>query len=1832
MCIDYRELNKLTVKNCYPLLRIDDLFDQLQGSSVYSKIDLRSGYHQLRVREEDIPKTALRTRYGHYELQVMPFGLTNAPTVFMDLMNRVCKPYLDKFIIVFIDDILIYSKNKEEHGEHLKLILELLKEELYAKFSKCEFWIPKVQFLGLAGYYRRFIEEFSKITKPMTKLTQKKVKFEWGDKQETAFQLLKQKLCSAPILALLEGSEYFIVYCDASIKGLGAMLIQREKVIAYASRQLKIHEKNYTTHDLELGAVVFSLKLWRHYLYETKCTVFTDHKRLQHILNQKEMNMRQRRWLELLSDYDCEIRYHLGKANVVADALSRKEREPPLRVRALVMTIGLNLPKQILDAQTEARKPENNQTTKWRSWLPCYGDLRTVIMHESYKSKYSIHPGSDKMSRLTSKAIRIVGTTCIDIHQWKWTIFFTMDFVTEASPKSSQATKHIWMMLDRLPKSGNLCTDEMRISMDNFQEVLEKVGEVAYKLELPEELSRVHNTFHVSNLKKCYADEPLAVLLDGLHFDDKLQFVKEPVEIVDREVKRLKQSRIPLVKVASDDLRVALSVIYLIFAHSRRSVSIRCQGYIGDFVLDVTLKIWLYYVLGNSCVENQYLCNNNKEQVKASDSVMSNSDESGVTYKEVSSPFEDLSDIGSPRANDHKYLELPGMPEDPYEDEVFSAEEQPLPVAASPTTQSPDYVLEFDPEADPEEDDDEDPEEDPVNYPTDRGDDGDDEDGSLEDDEDDDMDIDADDDEEEEEHLAPADSVVVALPATDHALSAEETEPFEIDKSAATPPPHPAYHVTARISLPAPVPTPVWSDAEVARLLAISTPPSSPLSPWSSPLPYIPSLSLPLSPPSPVLSPAPPPSPIRSLGYQAGYHHPCPISVPTSSPPLQLPSASPGYEVGESSSAAAARPAGGLRADYGFLATMDREIRRDPERELGRYMTAFETRVRQDTDEIYTRLDDEQSQRQLLAGRPNMLFRDRRAHAYTCHQMEREVRLSREAWKRSMDARDLARGEVMSLCTTVLGQMSEIRELHAANRKRQVVISEMLKADQRRSTEMRELRTADHTRQQQLIQTLTVMQSLQGQVTTLQGQKMATKKSHKSTTRSTTTPTPTATTTTSVTNAQLQAMIDQGVTAALAARDANKNGDDNHTSGTGGRRTERVARECTYQDFMKCKPLYFKGTEGVIELTQWFERMETVFRISNCSVENQIKFSTCTLLAGASNKCRVQGHFKRECPKLKNNKNCGNQVGNDGAPAKVYAVGHAGINPDSNIVMGIFLLNNRYTSILFDTGADRSFVSTAFSSQMDITPSTLDHYYDVELADGRIIRIVLAKYQAIIVCAEKIVRALKTSSEKKRLEDVPIVQDFPEVFPEDLPGLPLTRQVEFQIDLIPGVAPVARAPYRLAPSEMKELSEQLKELSDKGFIRPSSSPWGAPVLFVKKKDGSFRMCIDYRELNKLTVKNRYPLPRIDDLFDQLQGSSVYSKIDLRSGYHQLRVSRMKNIRKVAFLKPLRHYNFKFCHIYSISKNKQEHEEHLKLILELLKKEELYAKFSKCEFWIPKNALGTNLDMSTAYHPQTDGQSERTIQTLEDMLRACAIDFGKGWVNHLPLVEFSYNNSYHASIKAAPFEALYGRKCRSPVCWTEVGEAQILGPELIQETTEKIVQIKQRMQAARDRQKSYADLKRKPMEFQVGDKVMLKVSPWKGVVRFGKRGKLNPRYVGPFKVLEKVGEVAYKLELPEELSRVHNTFHVSNLKKCYADEPLAVPLDGLHFDDKLQFVEEPVEIMDREVKRLKQSRIPLVKVRWNSKRGPEFTWEREDQFRKKYPHLFTKTAPSSSAAS
>ncbi|KAJ9544591.1 LOW QUALITY PROTEIN: hypothetical protein OSB04_024298 [Centaurea solstitialis] len=747
-----KELNKITIKNRYPLPHIDDMFDQLQGATYFSKIDLRSGYHQMRVREEDIAKTAFRTRYGHYEFLVMPFGLTNAPAVFMDLMNRVCRPYLDKFVIVFIDDILIYSQSKKDHEQHLRLILDLLKaEKLYAKFSKCEFWIREVhflghvvneegihvdptkveaikkweapktateirQFLGLAGYYRRFIANFSKIAQPLTTLTQKDKKFIWGEKQEETFQLLKHKLCNAPILALPEGTDNFMVYCDASHQGLGCVFMQNKKVIAYASRQLKIHEKNYTTRDLELRVVVFALKIWRHYLYGIKCTIFTDHKSLQHILDKKMLNLRQRRWVELLNDYNCEIKYHPGKANVVANALSGKERVKPSRARAMGMTVQTSLKNQILEAQGEALKAENLKKEtldqlekdfevrsdgvryfKDRVWVPKVDQLRSTIMDETHQTKYSGHPGADKMyNRLkehywwsgmkTSIALYVKAEhqkpsgllQQPEIPKWKWEQI-SMDFVTKLpktkkvmrhgvpisiiSDRDSRFTSRFWQSLQMAmgtrvdlstayhPQTDGqtertiqtledmlhaclgrsltivttpafsagltkLCTDasvdhqpdivpettdkikmiqeKLKAARDHqksyadnrrkpleFQvgdrvllkvspwkgllvfwksgklspqfigpfEIMERIGPLAYRLDLPPELSTIHDTFHVSNLKKYLSEETVVLPLKEVQINEQLRITEKPIEFLDREIKQLRRSKIPIVKV-----------------------------------------------------------------------------------------------------------------------------------------------------------------------------------------------------------------------------------------------------------------------------------------------------------------------------------------------------------------------------------------------------------------------------------------------------------------------------------------------------------------------------------------------------------------------------------------------------------------------------------------------------------------------------------------------------------------------------------------------------------------------------------------------------------------------------------------------------------------------------------------------------------------------------------------------------------------------------------------------------------------------------------------------------------------------------------------------------------------------------------------------------------------------------------------------------------------------------------------------------------------------------------------------------------------------------------
>nr|GEV05890.1 hypothetical protein [Tanacetum cinerariifolium] len=1015
-------------------------------------------------------------------------------------------------------------------------------------------------------------------------------------------------------------------------------------------------------------------------------------------------------------------------------------------------------------------------------------------------------------------------------------------------------------------------------------------------------------------------------------------------------------------------------------------------------------------------------------------------------------------------------------------------------------------------------------------------------------------------------------------------------------------------------------------------------------------------------------------------------------------------------------------------------------------------------------------------------------------------------------------------------------------------------------------------------------------------------------------------------------------------------------------------------------------------------------------------------------------KCQRPGHIAKESrtPRNRGHNQSGNQLALEGnrntqgneerARRGDFNVNAVDALHDPNVVTGTYSLNNLYATMLFDFGADFSFISTKFAPLLNEKLSIENLGYVIEVANGKkeevdrifhccrlelgdsifsidLISLGKGSFDVIVgidwLSNQKVVIVYH-----KKIVRIPI-EGGKDVFLDGLSGLPPQGRVEFHIDLFPRATPVVKSPYRLAPLEMQELSEELQELQDKGFIWPSYSPWGAPVLFVKKKDGSFRMCIDYRELNKLTIKNHYPLPRIDDLFDPLQSARYFSKIDLRFGYHRRRVHD-DDISKTAFRTRYRHFEFmvmpfgltnalavfmdlmnrvykpyldKFVIVFIndiliYSKTKEDYENHLRLMLDLLRKEKLYVKFFKCEFWFQEvhflghvvnhdgiymdpskfeavkswkapttpsevrsflglagyyrcfirnfskiakpltsltqknqkyewgekqdeafQTLKDNLDNVIAYasrqmkiheknytthdlelgamvfvlqiwrhylygtksiiytdhkslqhifdqkelnmrqrrwlelfndyeceikyhsgkanvvvdainqgkafknknvidegligidqqmekkedrslhcmdriwvplaggvrtkiideahktwyyvHPRADKMyydlrdmywwpsmkkesasyvskcltcvkvkvehqrpsgllkqpnipewkwekiaidfitklpssssghdaiwvivdrltksahflairkdysmeklarfyideifvrhgvptliisdkggrftlSECTIQMLEDMLRVCVIDFGGSWNIHLPLAEFSYNNSYHSSIHCAPFEALYGRKCRSLVLWDEIGDSRLIRLELMQETTNKVVVIRDRLKAARDRQKSYADKRRKPLEFQVGDHVMLKVSPWKGVVRFG---KLASRFLGPFEIFERIGHVAYRLRLPKELSSVHDMFHVSNLKKCLANANFHVSLDEIKVDKTLRFVEEPLEIMDREVKALKRSKIPIVKVRWNSKRGPEFTWEREDHMKAKHPQLF-----------
>ncbi|XP_078150324.1 uncharacterized protein LOC144545636 [Carex rostrata] len=724
-------------------------------------------------------------------------------------------------------------------------------------------------------------------------------------------------------------------------------------------------------------------------------------------------------------------------------------------------------------------------------------------------------------------------------------------------------------------------------------------------------------------------------------------------------------------------------------------------------------------------------------------------------------------------------------------------------------------------------------------------------------------------------------------------------------------------------------------------------------------------------------------------------------------------------------------------------------------------------------------------------------------------------------------------------------------------------------------------------------------------------------------------------------------------------------------------------------------------------------------------------------------------------------------------------------------------------------------------------------------------------------CTAYLKMIMGADTEVSKIANIPVVSEFVDVFPEEIPGLPPAREVEFKIDLVPGTAPISKVPYRMAPAELKELKVQLEEMLEKGLIRPSTSPWGAPVLFVRKKDGTLRLCIDYRELNKVTVKNKYPLPRIDDLFDQLQGSSVYSKIVLKelnlrqrrwlelmkdydldiqyhvgkanvvadalsrknqvnlaslvtreshlieemrrmnlhvgasrelavatatrllgaeagtsasaamsiisaaievrpelhdrirvaqhedpkcqkfrdhatsdretpfriddegilrfgnricipedaelktlvlseahdSGYtiHPGEVKMYQNLRRyfwwpnmkndvrkyvekcqvcqqvkadrrrtAGLLQPLDKKRGKFeiitmDFVSGFPRTKGRHET-IWVIVDTLTKvahfiplgpdtsgralAEIFMKFFfryhgcpreiisdrdtrfTSHFWKSfQEAMGTKLRFSTAHHPQTDGQSERTIQTLEDMLRACALSFQGSWLDHLPLVEFAYNNSYHSSIGMPPLEALTGETCRTPLWWGSAGTYLPTGPEMIQEAAEKTQVILSRLKSARDRQKKYADVHRRHLEFQEGDHVWLRVSPVRGVHWFGVSGKLSPRYIGPFQIQNRVGQVAYELALPPALSRVHPVFHISQLRKYVKDPSHCIDHSDLRVDENLAYKEEPMRILDRKEQRLRNRTIGLVLVQWGRHSEKEATWELEMKIREQYPELF-----------
>nr|GEU49404.1 putative reverse transcriptase domain-containing protein [Tanacetum cinerariifolium] len=1162
----------------------------------------------------------------------------------------------------------------------------------------------------------------------------------------------------------------------------------------------------------------------------------------------------------------------------------------------------------------------------------------------------------------------------------------------------------------------------------------------------------------------------------------------------------------------------------------------------------------------------------------------------------------------------------------PLEDEhILSAEEQPLPLVVSPTADSPEYVAKSDPEEDPKEYKDDETKDGPVNYPMDEGDDGDDDDGDPSgDDANDD-----DEDEEEEEHLASTDSAVV-IPTNELVSPPEGTE-------LVIPPPSTDTATTrARITVRL-LPHPFH---QRQRSTALATLPSPPLPP-----------PLHMSPP-------------------VDRRDDIPETEMAPHKRLCLSTLGSRYEVRESSTA---RPTEGQGIDYGFVNTLDAEARRRGIGEVGygirdtwvdpaetvpeiALMTVGEVNTRitklaklheHDTHDLYALLEDAQD-----------------THQETIQIVEDKAYDAREAWAHTIGLSQ----EIHSKLQTYQEQMqqTEIEKLRETNRRRQPRRAGQPRGDARVPNNQDAPRqiiapvkrqgpstlpndTNPNNMTPEAVQAM-IDQALLRNSTNGDGSHSLDEDNRRN-----------------VQTARLYFYANfmkcqplkfkgtKGVPNKILGPDAylitwevlKKKMTDKYCPQGKIKKLEielwnLKVKENNVPAYTKCfQELTLICTKFVADETEKLTidpKRQNVARVYNMGTGERKPYSgnlpKCTKCHFHRNgpctqkrhKCNRVGDFARD-RRSSGNTNVANAQRNNGAnPKGNEKRGNATRDPDSNVVTGKFLLNNRYASILFDTGADRSFISTAFSSLIDIIPTLLGNSYDFELADvivcdeklvripygnetltfrgnksnyrreSRLTVISCSKSQEYmekgcqIFLAQVSAKKEEDRSEGKQLEDVPVIRDYLKVFPKDLPGLPPTRLVEFQIDLILG------APLQILEAQIEALKPENLEKEDVSGMIKKEIP---KEKLEPHTDGT------------LCLNGRSWLPCYDDLRSVIMNESHKSNKCLTCARVKAEHQRPSGLLMQPAIPEWKWDNITIDFITKLPKSSQgltlsDSARYRIPVLIICDRDRRFTS----NFWRSfQRALGTDISMSTAYHPKTDGQSERTIQTLEDMLRACVIDFGKGWVKHLPFCEFSYNNSYHASIKASPYEALYGQKCRSPVCWAEVGEAQLTGPELIQETTKKIL-----------------------MEFEVRDRVMLKVSAWKGVVRFGNRGKLNLRYVEPFTVLAKVRKVTYKLELPQELSGVHHTFHVSSLKKCYADEPLVMPLEGIHVNDRLQLVEEPVEIMEREIKRSKRSWIPLVKVRWNSRRGPGFTWECEDSFRKKYPHLFTNRVSSSTARS